>query len=111
MAASGKEEGNQVGLKMGFRIGEELGFYRGCIDVWNAAILSEPTCFSSRVQKGIKQMDELMCQYPFSDPEDESATDIIDSLRLKFKSVCATPNIRLEYDGYPKASGIDKSGF
>ncbi|KAJ8541955.1 hypothetical protein K7X08_016821 [Anisodus acutangulus] len=105
MAASGKEEGNQVGLKMGFRIGEELGFYRGCIDVWNAAILSEPTCFSSRVQKGIKQMDELLCQYPLS------ATDIIDSLRLKFKSVCATLNIRLEYDGYPKASGIDKSGF
>nr|XP_009622556.1 protein LTO1 homolog [Nicotiana tomentosiformis]XP_016445751.1 PREDICTED: oral cancer-overexpressed protein 1 homolog [Nicotiana tabacum] len=109
--ASGKDEGNQVGLKTGFEVGEELGFYRGCIDVWSAAIVAEPTCFSSRVQKGIKQMDELLCKYPFSDPENESATEITDSLRLKFRAICATLNFRLEYDGYPKASGVEKSGF
>ncbi|KAF3628645.1 putative 1,4-alpha-glucan-branching enzyme 3, chloroplastic/amyloplastic-like [Capsicum annuum] len=109
--SSGKDEGNQVGLKTGFEVGEELGFYRGCIEVWNAAILVEPTCFSSRVQKNIKQMDELLRKYPFPDPENESATDTIDSLRLKFRTISATLNIRLEYDGYPKASTIDKSGF
>ncbi|PHU18366.1 hypothetical protein BC332_14061 [Capsicum chinense] len=108
---SGEDEGNQVGLKTGFEVGEELGFYRGCIEVWNAAILVEPTCFSSRVQKSIKQMDELLRKYPFCDPENESATDTIDSLRLKFRTICATLNIRLDYDGYPKASGIDKSVF
>ncbi|XP_015081015.1 protein LTO1 homolog [Solanum pennellii] len=108
---SGKDEGKQVGLKKGFEVGEELGFYKGCVDVWDAAILVEPTCFSSRVQKSIKQMDELLNKYPFSDPENESATDIIDSLRLKFRAICATLNIKPEYDGYPKASGIDNSGF
>ncbi|XP_049413360.1 uncharacterized protein LOC125876270 [Solanum stenotomum] len=108
---SGKDEGKQVGLKKGFEVGEELGFYKGCIDVWNAAILVDPTCFSSRVQKSIKQMDELLNKYPFSDPENESATDIIDSLRLKFRAICATLNIKPEYDGYPKTSGIDNSGF
>ncbi|PHU04564.1 hypothetical protein BC332_25386 [Capsicum chinense] len=62
-------------------------------------------------QKSIKQMDELLRKYPFSDPENESATDTIDSLRLKFRTICVTLNIRLEYDGYSKASGIDNSGF
>ncbi|KAF3627736.1 putative 1,4-alpha-glucan-branching enzyme 3, chloroplastic/amyloplastic-like [Capsicum annuum] len=62
-------------------------------------------------QRSIKQMDELLRSYPFCDPENESATDTIDSLRLKFRTICATLNIRLDYDGYPKASGIDKSGF
>lgn len=101
---SGKDEGRQVGLKSGFQIGEELGFYRGCIDVWNSAIHLDSSCFSSRVQKAIKQMDELVQKYPFSDPEKESASDIMDSLRLKFKAICATLNVKLEYSGYPKGS-------
>ncbi|KAK3010610.1 hypothetical protein RJ639_010786 [Escallonia herrerae] len=102
--ASGKEEGRQVGLKRGFETGEELGFYRGCIDVWSCAIRADPACFSARVQKTINQMDELVRNYPISDPENESVSDVMDSLRLKFRAVCATLNVKLEYDGYPKAA-------
>ncbi|KAE9456391.1 hypothetical protein C3L33_11690, partial [Rhododendron williamsianum] len=85
--SSGKDEGRQVGLKHGFEVGEELGFYRGCIDVWNSAIRVEPTCFSSRIQKTIKTMDNLVTKYPTWDPENESVDEVMDSLRLKFKSV------------------------
>lgn len=109
--ASGKDEGHQVGLKSGFEIGEELGFYRGCIDVLNSAIQLDSTCFSSRAQKIIKQMDELVGKYPISDPENESVTDVMDSLRLKFRAICATLNLKLEYNGYPRASNRKEIQF
>lgn len=101
---AGKEEGRQVGLKTGFEIGEELGFYRGCVDVWNSIIMIDPTRFSSRVQKSVKQMEELIEKYPLMEPEDESVQELMDSLRLKFKMASAALGVKLEYNGYPKSS-------
>ncbi|OAY46613.1 protein LTO1 homolog [Manihot esculenta] len=80
---AGKEEARQVGLKTGFEVGEELGFYRGCVDVWNSAIRIDPTALSTRVQKSIKQMEELIEKYPRLDPEDESVEEIMDSYEYK----------------------------
>jgi hypothetical protein len=57
-----------VGLKVGFETGEELGFYDGCIHIWNSAIQVDP----SRVQKTIRQMEELVKRYPVMDPENKS---------------------------------------
>ncbi|KAG6751315.1 hypothetical protein POTOM_045843 [Populus tomentosa] len=96
---SGKEEAEQTGLKMGFGIGEELGFYRGCVDVWNSAILVDPTRFSTRLKESIKKMEELIEKYPVLDPEDERVNDIMDSLRLKFRVIRAGLGVKLEYDG------------
>lgn len=101
---AGKEEAKQVGLKVGFEVGEELGFYKGCVDIWNSAIRVDPTRFSSRVQRGVKQMEELVDKYPVMEPENESVQEIMDDLRLKFKAVCASLGVKLEYKGYPKAS-------
>ncbi|CAI9277980.1 unnamed protein product [Lactuca saligna] len=109
--ASGKDDGHEVGIKTGFITGEELGFYRGCIDVWTSVIQIEPTCFSTRVQKKIKEMDELVSKYPILDPENENVTDIMGLLRLKFRAVCATLNVKLEYKGYPKASEPNEIQF
>ncbi|KAL3833215.1 hypothetical protein ACJIZ3_007951 [Penstemon smallii] len=108
---SGKEEGRQVGLKTGFEVGEELGFYRGCIDVWSSAIRVDPNCFSARIQKRINKMDELLQQYPISEPENESVSDLMDSLRLKFRVICATLNMKLAYNGHPKASDGESVEF
>ena len=105
---SGKEEAKQVGLKFGFQVGEELGFYRGCVDVWNSAIEVDLTRFSSRVQKSIKQMEELLQKYPYFDPDDESAQEIMDNLRLKFRAICATLSVKLEYNGFLKSSSEAK---
>ncbi|GLT86956.1 hypothetical protein SLE2022_050620 [Rubroshorea leprosula] len=103
----GKEEGRQVGLKYGFEVGEELGFYRGCVDVWKSAIQVDPTCFSTRVQKGIGQMEELIEKYPVMDPENETVQEIMEALRLKFRVIRAALGVKLEYDGYPKPKVID----
>ncbi|KAE8654825.1 pentatricopeptide repeat-containing protein [Hibiscus syriacus] len=86
---TGKEEGKEVGLKTGFETGEELGFYKGCVDVWNSAIQVDPTQFSARIKKNIKQMQELIQKYPVMDPENESVQEIMEALRLKFRAICA----------------------
>lgn len=104
---TGKEEGKEVGLKTGFETGEELGFYKGCVDVWNSAIQIDPTRFSTRVQKGIKQMQELILKYPAMDPEDESVQEIMEALRLKFRVIRAALGVKLEYLGYPKPKDIE----
>lgn len=104
---TGKEEGKEVGLKTGFETGEELGFYKGCVDVWNSAIQINPTRFSPRVQKGIKQMQELIQKYPVMDPEDESVQEIMEALRLKFRVIRAALGVKLEYLGYTKPKDIE----
>ncbi|GER41125.1 oral cancer overexpressed protein 1 [Striga asiatica] len=101
---AGKEEGRQVGLKTGFEVGEELGFYRGCLDIWSSAVRVDPDFVSDRIQRMIKQMDQLLEKYPILEPENERVSDMMDSLRLKFRAICASMNVKLEYDGYPKAS-------
>lgn len=104
---TGEEDARQVGLKTGFETGEELGFYKGCVDVWNSAIQIDPTRFSTRVQKGIKQMQELIQNYPVMDPENQSVQEIMEALRLKFRVIRAALGVKLEYDGYPKPKDIE----
>ncbi|GMG98614.1 hypothetical protein Nepgr_000454 [Nepenthes gracilis] len=107
----GKQDGYQVGLKHGFQVGEELGFYRGLVDVWTSAIRVDPSCFSTRVQKIIQQMSELLDEYPIMEPEDERVDEIMGTLRLKFRVVCATLGVKLEYNGYPKKSDAQEIDF
>lgn len=105
--ATGKEDARQVGLKTGFETGEELGFYKGCVDVWNSVTRVDPTRFSTRVQKGITQLEELIEKYPVTDPEDESVQEIMEALRLKFRVLRAALGMKLEYNGYPKPKEIE----
>lgn len=59
-------------------------------------------------------MEELLSNYPISDRENESVRDVLDSLRLKFRTICATLNFKLEYNGYRKdqlASDAEKIQF
>ncbi|KAI3874989.1 hypothetical protein MKW98_019562 [Papaver atlanticum] len=61
----------------------------------------------SRMQKKIKEMTELVKNYPVFDPENESVQDIMDArikkedsaLRLKFKPIASTFKIKLEGHG------------
>ncbi|KAI4363815.1 hypothetical protein MLD38_019985 [Melastoma candidum] len=108
---TGREEGRLVGLKDGFEKGEELGFYRGCVDVWNSVIRVDPSHFSTRVQKSVKAMDSLLQTYPVMDPENEQIQDILNDLRLKFRAICGSIGVKLEYEGYPGGGGGDTKDF
>ncbi|XP_020577352.1 oral cancer-overexpressed protein 1 homolog [Phalaenopsis equestris] len=104
---SGKEDGKEVGLKHGFQVGEELGFYRGCVDVWKSAIEIDPNSFSSRVQKRIDQLSELVENYPLFQPENENVQEMMDAIRLKFRIISANLGVKLEYEGHSNVSKQD----
>lgn len=59
------------GFKIGFEVGEELGFGRGCVDLWNSAIRVDSTCFFSRVMENIRAMDALLHNFPIASAEDD----------------------------------------
>ncbi|KAJ3705218.1 hypothetical protein LUZ61_008923 [Rhynchospora tenuis] len=104
---SGKEEGREVGLNAGFQVGEELGFYQGCVDVWNSAMQIDPDAFTSRVRKNIAQLKTLIDAFPLLEPENENVQEMMDSIRLKFRVVCANLRVRLEYEGQPNSLNKD----
>ncbi|TVU41519.1 hypothetical protein EJB05_15047, partial [Eragrostis curvula] len=92
--ASGKEEGRKLGLNIGFQVCEELGFYKGCLDVWTSVACTDQGAFSDRV-KNIEQMDALVSTYPLSDPEDEQVQEIMGKIRLKFRVITASLGVKL----------------
>ncbi|KAM7276219.1 hypothetical protein ACFE04_018085 [Oxalis oulophora] len=108
-----QQESIEVGLVAGFVVGEELGFYKGCIDVWSSAIQHNPTRFSAGVQRNVKEMNELIGKtYPFKEQQQQQQQQpesdlnvVMDKLRLKFRMIRASLRLgdnKLEYDGYPK---------
>uniref|UniRef100_A0A0A8ZYS2 Essential protein Yae1 N-terminal domain-containing protein n=1 Tax=Arundo donax TaxID=35708 RepID=A0A0A8ZYS2_ARUDO len=95
----GKEEGSKLGLDMGFQVGKELGFYQGCLDVWISVTHIDQGAFSDRVKNNIEQMTALVSSYAMSDPEDEQIQDIMGKIRLKFRIITASLEVKLEYEG------------
>jgi hypothetical protein len=107
-----KVDGREVGLKNGFQVGEEIGFYTGCVDVWKAAVAVESSAFSSRAQRNIKQLEEKLLAYPLSDPEDERIQDLLEDIRVKFQAILSMLGIHLDYPGHPKSEdSVDESAF
>ncbi|URD74257.1 Essential protein Yae1, N terminal [Musa troglodytarum] len=101
---AGKEEGKEAALKMGFQVAEELGFYQGCVDVWNSVIQVDSGAFSSRLQKSVQQLGDLLRRYPLLDPENEQVHEMMDAIRLKVRIISANMGVKLEYKGYTKSS-------
>ncbi|MQL73113.1 hypothetical protein Taro_005457 [Colocasia esculenta] len=107
---AGREEARQLGLQHGFAIGQELGFYRGCTDVWAAAVRADPAAFSARIRRGFVLLGELLDRYPLLDPEDESTQEVLEEIRLRFRAVTASLGVRLEYKGQPTSRDAAAGG-
>ena len=105
---SGKQEAEFLGMQHGFAVGEELGFYSGCVQIWELAMSFDASLFSGRVQKSVRQIGEMVKGYPIMDPEDESSQDVLDAIRLKFRAVSASLGIRLEF---PKSGDVSRAEF
>ncbi|KAI3877557.1 hypothetical protein MKW92_039918 [Papaver armeniacum] len=74
----------RINGESGFKDGAELGHIQGCLDVWNSTLNIEPNCFSSRIQKNIKQLNELI------------KNNNVQKMRLKFKVIAATLGMKSE---------------
>jgi hypothetical protein len=68
---SSKVDGREVGLKNRFQVGEEIGFFTGCVEIWNVVVAIDSSTFSPRAQRSIKQFEVKLVVYSLLDPEDK----------------------------------------
>lgn len=61
---AGKEDTKWVGLKAGFEVAQQLGFYRGCVDAWNSAIRIQQKQFLIRVCRDCKRFAPFWVSNP-----------------------------------------------
>ncbi|CAI5952701.1 unnamed protein product [Closterium sp. NIES-64] len=86
----GREEGRETGLEHGFMIGDELGFMWGCAAAWEQVIQSAPfTRFSHRATKAVHQLQQLIYNFPISNPEDDRFDTLLAHIRARFRLTCS----------------------
>ncbi len=65
----GQAEGKALGVRKGFEIGQEVGYYSGCTQVWRQLQRRHPEAFSARVDKAITAIEDLVRDFPLDDPQ------------------------------------------
>ncbi|CAI7844723.1 unnamed protein product [Closterium sp. NIES-54] len=110
----GREEGRETGLAHGFMIGDELGFMWGCAAAWKQVIQSTPsTRFSPRrdstfnphwATKAVHQLQQLISDFPITNPEDERFDSLLAHIRARFRLTCSLmsqPHLAASLQSHP----------
>ncbi|KAL6042029.1 hypothetical protein QOT17_024633 [Balamuthia mandrillaris] len=105
---AGFQDGRGLGLSKGRELGEELGFYYGCVVAWsqmaNSTKSSHPYQFSQRTLTALSKLKEKILAFP-ANPTDENLQEALDSIRANFKKVSAMLKVKRD-----KASGSSTKG-
>eukprot|EP00271_Cylindrocystis_brebissonii_P003701 TRINITY_DN14959_c0_g1_i1.p1 TRINITY_DN14959_c0_g1~~TRINITY_DN14959_c0_g1_i1.p1 ORF type:complete len:156 (+),score=28.59 TRINITY_DN14959_c0_g1_i1:95-562(+) len=94
-----RQEGREVGLKAGFDTGEEVGFYSGCALVWQAVLAKDPLAFSSRAQRSVTQLVDLIAAVPLLEPQNEALHDLLARVRAKFRVTVSLLGVHIQPPG------------
>lgn len=94
---AGLKEGRQLGVQKGYEIGVELGFYSGCAQTWRQLQCKDSSLIPAKAERGIAALEDLIAQYPLTDPQDERLHDALENIRGKFKAVASTLGHLSEY--------------
>ncbi|OCH90402.1 DUF1715-domain-containing protein [Obba rivulosa] len=91
-------EGRALGREKGFEMWEELGFYEGFATMWHAVQMSQGSP-DDRTNHHIKQLLELIAQFPRTNPSVTEASDLdipklFRQIRSRYKALCATLGVR-----------------
>ncbi|GIL81817.1 hypothetical protein Vretimale_1416 [Volvox reticuliferus] len=66
---AGIAEGRELGVQKGYEIGQEVGFYAGCIRTWRALQAKEPDLVTDRMERGLAALEEMIRDFPLYDPQ------------------------------------------
>ncbi|CAI5526220.1 unnamed protein product, partial [Closterium sp. Naga37s-1] len=101
----GRQEGRETGWEHGFAIGDELGFMWGCAAAWEQVIQSVPsTRFSPRAIKAVQQLQQLISDFPISNPEDGQFDTLLAHIRARFRLSCSLmgqPHLAASLQSHP----------
>jgi len=94
----GYGEGFELGEIKGGQIGEEIGYYAGCVAAWAALAKLDPSILSEnpRAEKTLQQLSELINAFP-SDPTNELLFESLESIRAKFKQLVSLLKVKQRF--------------
>lgn len=62
-------EGGALGVRQGFLIGQEIGFYSGCAQVWRHLESKSSGFLHPRAEKVVASLEQLLRSFPLQDPK------------------------------------------
>jgi len=95
----GYEDGLGIGESKGGQLGEELGYYSGCVAAWRALFVLDPALSGAKNERAVRtleQLDELLKAFPV-DPTNESLFDALESIRSKFKQLASLLKVKQRF--------------
>lgn len=66
---AGLADGKAMGLQKGWEIGHEIGYYRGCMQIWRQLADKSPAFMTARAEKAVKSLEDLLTTFPLGDPK------------------------------------------
>jgi hypothetical protein len=62
-------EGGGLGVRQGFQIGQEIGYYSGCTQMWRYLDSKSPGFLHPRAEKVVSALEQLLISFPLQDPK------------------------------------------
>ncbi|KXZ41800.1 hypothetical protein GPECTOR_279g735 [Gonium pectorale] len=106
---AGLAEGRELGVQKGYEIGQEVGFYAGCVRTWRQLQVRDPGLVTERQDRSLAALEEMIGAFPLYDPQDESLLDMLERLRGRFKALASSLGCLQDY--YPKEADAGALSF
>lgn len=65
---AGRQDGKALGIQKGFEVGHEIGYYAGCVHIWRQLGDKNKNSNSTRVEKAINALEDLLRSFPLGSP-------------------------------------------
>lgn len=124
-------EGGGLGVRQGFLIGQEIGYYSGCTQMWRYLdSKSQGGFLHPRAEKVVSALEQLLFSFPLKDPkvsllclflfrfvisekynqssQDERLQELMDSIRGRYKAAASMLNVTGSLGCYPFENDSDK---
>ncbi|KAI8980935.1 hypothetical protein BDB01DRAFT_796173 [Pilobolus umbonatus] len=94
---SGELEGRIVGCEKAFELGEEIGFYAGCVEGWMFFLDKYPDKISSKTMKQLQGLKKLVDEFPDYNDHEVDLIALRDKMKNKLKIVSSLLGVQQRY--------------
>ncbi|KAG2206564.1 hypothetical protein INT47_008581 [Mucor saturninus] len=94
---SGELEGRLFGCEKAFDLGREIGFYKGCVEMWTQLIDTNPDKVPSRALKQIDGLKKLIDDFPTYNDHDADLFALKDKMKNKLRVITSLLGVNQKY--------------
>ncbi|KAI9263774.1 hypothetical protein BY458DRAFT_230145 [Sporodiniella umbellata] len=94
---SGELEGRIFGCEKAFELGKEIGFYSGCVEMWQQLSAQYPEAVSQKISKQLESLQKLIDQFPEYNDHDVDMFALRDKMKNKLKVISSLLGVQQKY--------------